>query len=228
MRKLSVVIPALNEEDAVEAVVNAVPISELNEMGFQAQILVVDNGSEDRTGELARKAGAEVVMEPKRGYGRAYKTGFTNAQGEIIATTDADSTYPVEDIPKLVAILEKQELDFVTTNRFANLHQGAISSRNMFGNAVLNFTTRLLFRLNLRDSQSGMWVFRKDLLERLRLRSDGMPFSEEIKIEACHFAKCRWTEVPIEYRIRVGEAKLSGWRDGLHNLFYLIRKRLFR
>lgn len=228
MRKLSVVIPALNEQEAVEAVVNGIPRNKLNGMGFQVQILVVDNGSEDRTAELAIEAGAEVVVEPKRGYGRAYRTGFNNAQGEIIATADADLTYPLEDIPRLVAILEEENLDFVTTNRFAHVHQGAISSRNRFGNSVLNATTRLLFAINLRDSQSGMWVFRRDLLDRLRLRSDGMSFSEEIKIEACHFARCRWKEVPIEYRTRVGEAKLSGWRDGLHNLFYLFRKRALR
>ena len=228
MRKLSVVIPALNEEKAIEAVVNGIPTNELQKMGFQVQILVLDNGSEDRTGELAREAGAEVVLEPKRGYGRAYKTGFSYAQGEIIATADADLTYPVEDIPQLVAIFEKESLDFLTTNRFARMHPGAISLRNRFGNSVLNATTRLLFNIDLKDSQSGMWVFRKDLLDQLKLNSDSMPFSEEIKIEACHFAKCRWREVPIEYRVRVGEAKLSGWRDGLHNLFYLVRKRFFR
>jgi len=228
VRKLSVVIPALNEEKAIEAVVNGIPTNELQKMGFQVQILVLDNGSEDRTGELAREAGAEVVLEPKRGYGRAYKTGFSYAQGEIIATADADLTYPVEDIPQLVAIFEKESLDFLTTNRFARMHPGAISLRNRFGNSVLNATTRLLFNIDLKDSQSGMWVFRKDLLDQLKLNSDSMPFSEEIKIEACHFAKCRWREVPIEYRVRVGEAKLSGWRDGLHNLFYLVRKRFFR
>lgn len=228
VRKLSVVIPALNEEQAIERVVKAIPVSELSEMGFEVQILVVDNGSEDRTAELARKAGAEVVVEPKRGYGRAYKTGFSNARGEIIATADADLTYPVEDIPRLVAALEAEGLDFLTTNRFSKMHQGAISSRNLFGNSVLNATTRLLFAINLRDSQSGMWVFRKELLNRLNLKSDGMPFSEELKIEACHFARCRWKEVPIEYRTRVGEVKLSGWRDGLYNLFYLFRKRLLR
>jgi hypothetical protein len=71
-----------------------------------------------------------------------------------------------------------------------------------------------------------MWLFRKDLLNRLRLRSDGMAFSEEIKLGACHFAKCRWREVPIEYRPRVGEAKVRAWRDGVQNLFFLARMRL--
>lgn len=228
MKKVSVVIPALNEEEAIEAVVLAIPRDELRRMGFEVEVLVIDNGSEDRTAELARKAGAEVVFEPNRGYGRAYKTGFDNVQGQIIATADADLTYPVEDIPELVKLLEEENLDFITTNRFAKMESNAMSPRNRLGNSVLNLTTRLFFRIDLKDSQSGMWVFRKDLLNSMHLNSDGMPFSEELKLEACHFAKCRWREVPIEYRDRVGKVKLSGWRDGLLNLCYLFRKRLLR
>ena len=228
MRKVSVVIPALNEEEAIEKVVLAIPRDELRRMGFEVEVLVIDNGSEDRTAELARKAGAEVVFEPNRGYGRAYKTGFDNVQGQIIATADADLTYPVEDIPELVKLLEEENLDFITTNRFAKMESNVMSPRNRLGNSVLNLTTRLFFRIDLKDSQSGMWVFRKDLLNSMHLNSDGMPFSEELKLEACHFAKGRWREVPIEYRDRVGKVKLSGWRDGLLNLCYLFRKRLLR
>lgn len=228
MRKVSVVIPALNEEEAIEKVVLSIPRDELRKMGFEVEVLVIDNGSEDRTAELARKAGAEVVFEPTRGYGRAYKTGFDNVQGQIIATADADLTYPVEDIPELVKLLEEENLDFITTNRFAKMESNVMSLRNRFGNSVLNLTMRLLFGIHLKDSQSGMWVFRKDLLSLMHLNSDGMPFSEELKVEACHFAKCRWREVPIEYRARVGKVKLSGWRDGLLNLCYLFRKRLLR
>ena len=228
MKKVSVVIPALNEEEAIEAVVLAIPRDELRKMGFEVEVLVIDNGSEDRTAELARKAGAEVVFEPNRGYGRAYKTGFDNVQGQIIATADADLTYPVEDIPELVKLLEEENLDFITTNRFAKMESNVMSPRNRLGNSVLNLTTRLFFRIDLKDSQSGMWVFRKDLLNSMHLNSDGMPFSEELKLEACHFAKGRWREVPIEYRDRVGKVKLSGWRDGLLNLCYLFRKRLLR
>jgi len=228
MRKLSVVIPALNEEKSIETVVGAIPKDELNEMGFDVQILVIDNGSEDRTGELAGQAGADVIVEPRAGYGRALKTGFANATGEIIATCDADGSYPVDEIPKLLAILEAEGLDFVTTNRLACLERAAMSFRNQWGNRILSVTTRMLFAISLKDSQSGMWLFRKDLLNRFRLRSDGMAFSEEIKLGACYFAKCRWREVPIRYRRRVGDAKMCAWRDGVQNLIYLARKRLVR
>jgi glycosyltransferase involved in cell wall biosynthesis len=228
MRKLSVVMPALNEEKSIEAVVEAVPRDELNAMGFDVQILVIDNGSEDSTGELARKAGADVIVEPRAGYGRALKTGFANATGEIIATGDADGSYPMDEIPRLLAVMEADNLDFITTNRFAYLERDAMSSRNHLGNKVLSATVRMLFATNLVDSQSGMWLLRRDLLNQLRLKSDGMAFSEEIKLGACYFSKCRWREVPIRYRPRVGKAKICAWRDGVHNLFFLLRKRLTR
>jgi len=197
-------------------------------MGFDVQILVVDGDSRDETRELAGRAGAEVIIEPRRGYGRAYKTGFAHATGEIIATADADLTYPVEDIPELVGVLQEENLDFITTNRFACIEKGAMPLHNRIGNGVLTLTTRLLFGINIHDSQSGMWVFKKDILDGLMLRSDKMSFSEEIKVEACHFARLRYREMPIKYRPRMGEIKLRVWRDGFQNLLYLIKKRLTR
>lgn len=228
MDTISIVIPALNEEKAIEGVIRAIPENELKNMGLDVQILVVDGDSRDKTRELAAGAGAEVIVESRPGYGRAYKTGFARAQGDIIATADADLTYPVEDIPKLVRMLLDENLEFITTNRFADMDKGAMSFRNRIGNSLLSLTTRLLFRLDLKDSQSGMWVFRKGILDGLVLKSDGMPFSEELKIETGYFARCRWKEVPIRYSSRVGEIKLRGWRDGFKNLFYLAGKRIVR
>jgi glycosyltransferase involved in cell wall biosynthesis len=187
------------------------------------EILVVDTNSKDRTREIASSKGAVVVDEPRRGYGRAYKTGFEKASGDIIATLDADMTYPAADIPKLADRLETEGLDFITTDRFAKMAEGAMSAKHRLGNRVLSLTARLLFRVKVKDSQSGMWVFRKALLPKLELGSDGMSLSEEIKIEA--FKKGRAIEVPISYRVRVGEVKLQSWSDGFGNLKFLFRKR---
>ena len=229
MSKISIVIPALNESDGIEKTIQAIPRHELENMGYEVQILVIDNGSSDGTGELARRAGAEVITEPRRGYGKAYMVGFANAVGEIIATADADLTYPIEDIPRLLAILEQEELDFLTTNRFALMRKGAMSFRNRLGNRVLSLTVRLLFGLNMRDPESGMWVFRRDILDNLRLDSNIWPFSHELKLEACYFNKCRWRELPIQYRVRAGKTKLlSGWEVGFTDLFHIIKKRIIR
>ncbi|MCL6477731.1 MAG: glycosyltransferase family 2 protein [Peptococcaceae bacterium] len=223
---ISVVIPALNEAEAIGSVVKAIPKRRLAELGYQTQILVVDNGSTDGTGELAKKAGADVVREERRGYGRAYKTGFAKAKGEIIVTADADLTYPVEIIPHLVRMLEEQDLDFITTNRFAKMDRKAMSLRNKIGNTILNLTTRLLFFADIKDSQSGMWCFKKEVVQQTRLISDHMPFSQELKIKTIKSRKYKWKEVPIEYRTRVGEVKLNGWRDGFLNFLHLFKLRL--
>ena len=217
---VSVVIPTMNEEGSVGSVIDEVRAALASR---PHEILVIDTNSKDRTKEIARDKGATVIEEPRRGYGRAYKTGFEKASGDYIVTLDADMTYPADDIPRLLKKLENEPLDFITTNRFARMQKGAMSAKHRLGNWVLSITTRVLFRVSLRDSQSGMWVFRRGILVDLNIESDGMAFSEEIKIEA--FRKKRATEVPITYRVRVGEVKLSSWRDGIGNLKYLFKKR---
>jgi len=219
--KLSVVIPTMNEEKSIGPVIDEVRTAVGGSR--ELEILVVDTDSKDRTREIAAGKGATVIDEPRRGYGRAYKTGFEKATGDFIATLDADMTYPGCDIPKLLEMLEQEHLDFITTNRFASMEKGAMSAKHRFGNWVLSATARLLFGVRLMDSQSGMWVFRRECLPKLDLRSDGMAFSEELKIEA--FKKLRAREVPISYRLRVGEVKLRSWKDGLGNLKYLFEKR---
>ena len=132
-------------------------------------------------------------------------------------------TYPAGDIPGLVEMLDSKGLDFITTNRFAKMDRGAMGAKHRFGNWVLSFTTRVLFSVKIKDSQSGMWVFRRTVLDKLVVESDGMAYSEELKIEA--FRKAKAAEVPISYGVRMGEAKISSWGDGLGNLKYLFKKR---
>jgi glycosyltransferase involved in cell wall biosynthesis len=221
--KVSIIIPTMNEEASIGEVMDSVnqAMAEL-EGGYE--VLVVDTNSKDRTCEIAKEKGARIIDEPRRGYGRAYKTGFEKAQGEVLATLDADCTYPAEDIPKLVKMLESENLDFITTDRLSKMEKGVMSTQHRFGNWVLKFTTNLLFSMHIKDSQSGMWVFRKKILDRIDLTSDGMPLSEEIKIEAWREGLSA-KEIPIVYRIRKGEKKLQSWNDGFRNLKFLFRKR---
>jgi len=228
-KKVSIVIPALNEKDGIGSTIQTIPRRQLENSGYEVQILVVDNGSVDGTAELARAAGADVICEPRRGYGAAYKAGFAAAEGDIIATMDGDATYPATDIPRLVDILEKEDLDFLTTNRFALMERNAMSFRNKLGNTILSLTVRTLFWRNLRDPESGMWVFKKSILPGLQLYSDTWPFSHEIKLEACYFNKYRWKEVCIQYKDRAGDTNLAdGWKVGFDDLFHIMRKRFIR
>jgi len=221
--QLSVIIPTMNEEESIGQVIDSVHQA-LH--GWDYEILVVDTDSKDRTREIAVENGAVVIDEPRRGYGRAYKTGFETSKGEVIATLDADCTYPAEEIPGLHKLLMEKDLEFITTNRFAKLEEGAMTAKHRLGNFALTFVSNLFFGVRIKDSQSGMWVFRRGILDKLVLSDDGMPMSEEIKIEA--FRKVRSLEVPIAYRRRVGEVKLSSWKDGWKNMKFLFKKRFRR
>lgn len=220
--KLTILMPALNEEKAIGHTIKNIPFGEIEKMDLDHEILIVDGGSVDRTREIAQNLGARV-LDSKRGYGRQYQLGFQKAKGEIIVTADSDNSYPMEEIPSLVKILLDEKLDFITTNRFAHIREGAMRKLNHFGNWALTFFANLLFGLKLKDSQSGMWVIRKEALSKIKLTSNGMPLSQEIKIEA--FKKLRAKEIDSSYHKRGGEAKLRILRDGIDNLWHLIKKR---
>ncbi len=226
--KVSIVIPALNESKGIEKTIRTIPLSELNNMGYNVQVLVVDNGSTDDTSDIARRAGAEVVFEPKRGYGHAYKAGFAGATGDIIATSDADATYPLEDIPRLVKIIDEQKIDFITTNRLDMMKKGAMSMRNQIGNRILSLTMKVLYGININDSQSGMWIFKKEILDGLKINYDDWRFSQELKIEACYYSNANWVEVPIHYYKRFGDSNGGNWKVGFTDLIHLFEKRLVR
>jgi glycosyltransferase involved in cell wall biosynthesis len=221
--KVSVIIPTMNEEEAIGKVLDDVHAA-LGGTSVPYEVLIVDTSSKDRTVEIAKEKGARVIDEPRRGYGRAYKTGFKNAKGAYITTLDADCTYPSEDIPKFLEMIEKENLDFITGDRLTLLKKGSMSTMHRFGNWILSVTARILFRTKLKDSQSGMWFFRRSILSGLTLTHDGMPLSEEIKLEAI-IRGFRFKEVPINYYPRKGEAKIRSWGDAWLNWRFLWRKR---
>jgi glycosyltransferase involved in cell wall biosynthesis len=217
--RVTVVIPCLNEEQGIQKVLDEVP-------SFVDEIIVVDNGSTDRTAEIARKMGARVVSELHRGYGRAYKKGFSQATGDIIVTLDGDHSYPVDALSYLIEAFMHCRVGFLSASRFPVLSDSAMSTKHKIGNHILSFVMSILFLRWIHDSQSGMWVFRRNVLEKMKLTSDGMAFSEEIKIEAITRKEIGFREIFISYSQRLGEIKLMPWRDGFHNLVFLFRKRI--
>jgi glycosyltransferase involved in cell wall biosynthesis len=217
-QKITVIIPCLNEEQGIEQVLRRMP-------EFVDQVIVVDNGSTDRTSEVARSFGAEVIREDVRGYGRSYKKGFSCATGDLIVTLDGDHSYPPDAISYLLEALLHLEVDFLNASRFPVRERNAMSFKHKFGTFVLSLAMSLLYFRWVRDSQSGMWVFRRVILDGMVLESDGMAFSEEIKIEALKNPHIRFAEISIQYSSRLGEIKLNPWRDGIYNLYFLGRKR---
>jgi dolichol-phosphate hexosyltransferase len=217
-QRITVIIPCLNEEQGIEKVLSRIP-------DFVDQTIVVDNGSTDRTSDVARSFGAEVIREPVRGYGRSYKRGFTWAVGDIIITLDGDHSYPPDAISYLIEAFLHLDVDFLNASRFPVRDRHAMSFKHKVGNWILSLAMSILYFRWVRDSQSGMWVFRRSILKDMRLTSDSMAFSEEIKIEALKSSRIRFAEISILYSSRLGEIKLNPWRDGFYNLFFLIKKR---
>jgi glycosyltransferase involved in cell wall biosynthesis len=204
---------------------DTIPVDSLELLGWNCEVIVVDNGSTDGTGMLARTLGARVVDEPQRGYGRAYRAGMGVAVGDIIATGDADRTYPFDALPQLLGILLDGDYDFLSTNRLVDGNRPAIRFSHLLANHVLSAVGRTLMRTPFRDSQSGMWLFRREVWRGVDVRSHGMAFSQELKHEA-YFRGFSCVEVPIEYRPRGGDVKLDAARDGLRNLGQLAGHRL--
>ena len=219
---MSIVVPTMNEEASIGRVLDEVAAAMRGHGPYE--VIVVDTASRDRTVEIAKAKGARIVSEPRRGYGRAYKTGFAAARGEVIVTLDADLTYPASVIPEFVEYVTREGADFVSGNRLANLTPDAMSGMHRLGNRMLTAAFRVLFKFPLRDSQSGMWAFRRSILDRLDLVHEGMAFSEELKAEAIRKGLV-FQEVPIEYRARLGEKKIRSVRDAFANLVWIFRKR---
>jgi len=217
-QRITVIIPCLNEEQGIESVLRRMP-------EFVDETIVVDNGSTDRTSDIAKSFGAKVFRENVRGYGRSYKTGFAFASGDLIVTLDGDHSYPPDAISYLLEAFLHLDVDFLNASRFPVRDRNSMSFKHKVGNLILSLAMSILYFRWVRDSQSGMWVFRRSILKSMKLVSDGMAFSEEIKIEALKSNRVRFAEISIMYTSRLGEVKLNPWRDGFYNLWFLVKKR---
>src|SRR5690349_16753807 len=218
---VSVVIPALNEAESIEACVRR-SLETMAEHDIPGEVVVADNGSDDGTPELARDAGARVIHESRKGYGSAYLAGFAAARGKYIVMGDADETYDFREIARFVEPLE-EGADFVMGSRLrGRIHRGAMPWLHRYvGNPVLTGVLNLFFRTGVSDAHCGMRAFRRDLLPVLDLRTTGMEFASEMVIRAAK-AKLKIAEFPIEYHPRGGESKLSSFRDGWRHLRFLL------
>jgi glycosyltransferase involved in cell wall biosynthesis len=218
---LSVVMPCLDEQDSIGWCVRRAWRG-IERAGLRGEVVVCDNGSVDRSVELARGAGARVVHEGRRGYGRAYLTGIEASVGRIVVIGDSDYSYDFFELHRLIGPLF-EGYDYVLGSRFeGTILPGAMPFLNRYlGNPVLTGLLNRLFGLQTSDAHSGMRAFTRDAFERMGLGCEGMEFASEIVIAAAR-ARLRVTEVPITYHPRLGHSKLRRWRDGTRHVRFML------
>jgi len=216
-----VVIPCLDEEAAVGAVVDEAWRG-IESSGRTGEVIVVDNESTDRSAELAAEHGAIVISEARRGYGSAYLAGLALSRGEYIVMADADGTYPLGELGRFVDALEGGD-DLVIGSRFeGRIHKGAMPwSHRWIGNPILTGMLNRMFGVAVSDAHCGMRALRRSALPKLDLHSTGMEFASEMVFKAFRRG-LSVSEVPIDYFPRTGESKLSRYSDAWRHARFML------
>jgi glycosyltransferase involved in cell wall biosynthesis len=213
--ELSVVMPCLNEEKTVAICVEKA-VRTMRQLGIAGEVVVVDNGSTDRSVEVACAAGARVVQQPLKGYGNALRFGFEEARGRFLIMADCDDSYDLTDLDRFVQRL-RAGADLVMGNRLkGEIKPGAMPWLHRWvGNPVLSGFLNLLFHTKAGDTHCGMRGFTKDAYRRMCLKMPGMELASEMVLKAA-LAKLRIEEIPITlYRDgRDRRPHLRSFRDG--------------
>jgi glycosyltransferase involved in cell wall biosynthesis len=218
---ISIVMPCLNEEGTVAFCVRKAR-GWLERSGYDGEVLVVDNGSSDRSAQLAESAGARVVAEARRGYGVALRRGFTEARGEWLIMGDADDTYDFGELDAMLGPL-LEGADISVGNRLdGEMAPDAMAwSHRYVGTPALTLLLKVFAGSELQDSQCGLRALTRDAVRRLDLRADGMELASEMLLKAARQG-LQVVHVPVPYAERLGQTKLRTVRDGWRHLRFLL------
>jgi glycosyltransferase involved in cell wall biosynthesis len=225
METVAVVIPTLNEERSIGKVIDQVPVADLLKNGLKTAVYVIDGLSTDNTREIAVEKGAQLILEERKGKGSAVQTAFKSINADYAIMIDGDDTYPIEMATAMIRLLKTH--DVVIGSRLkGTVEPGAMSTLNVAGNVLLSLFARVLFGPRISDVCTGLWAYRSDALRRMELAAEGF------EIEADMFAECvkkglRIAEIPITYRARSDQPKLSSLRDGVKIGLFLCKRRFF-
>ncbi|MBU6997422.1 MAG: glycosyltransferase [Theionarchaea archaeon] len=220
METLSIVIPTLDEEEAIGLVLDECQ-SVLEGMSFESEIIVVDGNSCDRTAEIARKKGARVITEKRRGKGTAIMTAFRRINSRYVVMLDGDFSYDPRDIPMMLVPLLNDEADCVLGRR--NPAEGSMARLNNTGNRIISGLVQTLYNIPICDVCTGFWAMKKDVVDLLK-NGDTGGFDLEASMlirtfhEGYHVA-----EIPVGYRPRKGSPKLHPLRGGISIVAAVVR-----
>jgi dolichol-phosphate mannosyltransferase len=226
--KITILIPAKNEEHGIGETLRSLPLATLQAQGFATDVMVLDGASSDRTREIALAWGATVVHQVAPGKGAAVRAAKPLLQGDYVIMLDADATYPADAIPHMADLLARGDADVVMGSRFrGKIALGAMGRANHVGNALLSLVASVLYARRCSDVCTGLWGFRLEVLQKLPLQSRGFELEAELFGRSAR-AKVRLREVGVDYLPRKGPTKLSRTRDGVRIARCLLRTRFSR
>ncbi len=223
MKKIGVIIPCYNEENGICKVIESIPKSRLRALGYDTDIIVIDNNSKDRTAEAARSCGARVLTEMTQGKGHAVLKGFRSldADTEIIVMLDGDNTYLGEEMLRLIEPIESGFCDVVIGSRLSGkIMKGSMPYFNRVGNWFLTFLVRLFYISNVTDVCTGYFAWRRHVVDSLAkcISSDGFTLEMEMIVK---MARMNYdiVSVPITYEVRQGMSSLDPVKAGAAILY---------
>ena len=230
-KKIAILIPCYNEEQGIAKVLDNIPHSTLDKHGFEAEVIVIDNNSSDRTAEVARDKGAHVVFEFAKGKGNAIRKGFNciDHDTSYVLMLDGDNTYDAREMLRLIEPLTSDFCDVVVGSRLGGkITEKSFKAQNHVANWAYTFLVRCFYHANVTDVLSGYFAWRRDVIVNMRdhLQSDGFSIEMEMISKMVKLGYSIYS-VPITYNIREGETKIESLKDGLkilytfsHNLFW--------
>jgi glycosyltransferase involved in cell wall biosynthesis len=228
-KKLSVVMPVYNEKDTIERIIARVMSVDV---GLEKELVIVDDFSQDGTRDILAKLNdpeIKVFFHPENlGKGSALQTGFSKAVGDIVLVQDADLEYDPDEYPILLHPILDGRADVVYGSRFLSGPHRVLFFWHSVGNKLLTTFSNMLSNLNLTDMETCYKVFKKSVLDKIKLKSKRFGFEPEVTIKISKM-KVRIYEVPISYSGRdYSEGKKIGWKDGFAAIFHLIRYKFFK
>lgn len=222
--KVCIIIPTINEAETIGRVIDEIPSQAMEEAGYEVEVMVIDGGSTDRTRQIAEERGARVVVEPRRGKGRAMRTALDIPRADFIFMLDGDYTYPPGYIAQMLELLRDTYPVVIGSRLRGQIEKGGMSRLNVIGNHLLTLMANILYGTRISDLCTGYWGLRGEVIPNLNLSADGFDFEAELFSQVVKKGY-RIGEVPIYYRRRQTPAKLSSLRDGLRIGWALITRR---
>ncbi|MEI6553418.1 MAG: glycosyltransferase family 2 protein [bacterium] len=223
---ISVILPCLNEEKAVGFCIESINKT-AKQNNLDLEIIVVDNGSTDSSTEIVEKFKLNqnnliLISEPVKGYGSAYMRGLREARGKYFFMADADATYDFGDIPRFIEKLAEGN-DVVIGNRFSGMMESKSMtfSHRWIGNPILSSLVKLFFKVKIHDIHCGARAISRDAYSKIVLYTLGMEFASEMIIKSAK-AKLQIVEIPISYKMRIGDSKLETFKDGWRHLRFIL------